>query len=88
MDEYNETMTDAADDAHELDEALSGGRMWSDESAIDAELQEMFGDGDQGDPMGDPMGFALESPIQLPTVPTGGLAPPPPPPLPDAMLTV
>ena len=44
VDEYNETMTECADDANELDEALSGGRIWSDESAIDAELQQMLGD--------------------------------------------
>ena len=73
VDEYNETMTECADEAHELDEALSGGRIWSDESAIDAELKEMFGDDetDEEDMLVSSQHSHSHSHSRPPTGPTG-----------------
>lgn len=71
VDEYNETMTECADDANELDEALSGGRIWSDESAIDAELQEMFGVFDEDDMLNSRPQHSQHSNSRPPTGPTG-----------------
>jgi len=44
VDGYNDAMAEVADDRAELDDALSSGRVWSDESDIESELAEMFGD--------------------------------------------
>lgn len=67
VDEYNDTMAEVTDDRAELDDALSSGRVWSDESDIESELAEMFGD-DAPAGCSAPLRAA---PLHLPVAPSG-----------------
>jgi hypothetical protein len=69
VDEYNDAMAEVSDDRAELDDALSSGRVWSDESSIESELAQMFGDQDD-ESTPPPQSPALFQLPQLPLAPT------------------
>ena len=65
VDDYNDAMAEVSDDRAELDDALSSGRVWSDESDIESELAEMFGDDAPA------AGAAPLQELHLPVAPSG-----------------